>query len=175
MHTIKGFTLIELVIVIIILGILSATAIPKFVNLSRDARIAALNGIKGSLSSTSLLVEVKAKIENVETGSVEIEGNDVAVVNGYISGHWNDAWRYALHVGQDIEFTKISETCTKNAICGVGNQRSATGVSTTLTQSNVKGLVMLWFEGDKLSDLCFAFYYNPGDSEPTIGTVDIGC
>lgn len=40
----KGFTLIELVVVIIILAILAVTAAPKFINLSTDARIAALNG-----------------------------------------------------------------------------------------------------------------------------------
>ena len=47
----SGFTLIELVLVIIVLGILSATAVPKFINLKADARNAALSGMKGSLES----------------------------------------------------------------------------------------------------------------------------
>ncbi|AQS40416.1 prepilin-type N-terminal cleavage/methylation domain-containing protein [Shewanella psychrophila] len=62
----KGFTLIELVVVIIILGILAVTAAPKFINLQGDARESTLNGFRGALQGSNSLVFSKAAIAGEE-------------------------------------------------------------------------------------------------------------
>lgn len=62
----QGFTLIELVVVIIILGILAVTAAPKFINLQGDARLSALSGMKSAIQGANSLVYSKALIAGAE-------------------------------------------------------------------------------------------------------------
>lgn len=77
----KGFTLIELVVVIALLGILAAFAIPRFASLEREARSAVTQGLAGSVRSAAAM----AHGLNLATGvtPVNMEGNNIDIVNGY--------------------------------------------------------------------------------------------
>ncbi|MBY7818339.1 type II secretion system GspH family protein [Vibrio fluvialis] len=109
-----GFTLIELVVVIVILGILAVTAAPRFLNLQGDARSASLQGLQGAMKGAAGIVYGKSAIQGIEkseSGSISVDGKTVDVVYGYPAATTSGIGE-AMELDTTTEWTLSADTTT---------------------------------------------------------------
>lgn len=122
----QGFTIIELVVVIVILGILAAIAAPKFLNLQGDARRTVIQGVEGALRGAASIVHAKALIAGGDPASVTADGNTYTVSKRYpAAGSITTATGSIVQLNPAADFTLVTSGTPVNAV-EIRHARAAT-------------------------------------------------
>lgn len=130
-----GFTLIELIMVIVILGVLSAFALPRFANLGDEARSASINGLNGAVKAAANIAHAQWLADGGTAATVSLEGTNIAMVNGYPDNTAIALAAQALAADYTIDDTTSTTVTT---FTGIGATTAATCV-VTYTEAAANG------------------------------------
>lgn len=182
-HSNAGFTLIELVIAIIVLAILAAVALPRFINIKGDAETANIQGVEAALNSALSLVTARIEIDDAQA-SVEFSGDTIALTERMPVASAGTL-RSLLEITVPASWTRNWETipCQEPEFCILGNMYvGKTGyvevpghpLSSNGGQDRAS---YIWPTGYTLnSDGCYTFYINEASKKVThSGSVVDGC
>ncbi|MEO9495547.1 type II secretion system protein [Vibrio splendidus] len=134
-----GFTLIELVVVIVILGILAVTAAPRFLNLQDDAKDATLEGLAGAIQGSASIIYGKAAIEGFEStsGALSAGGSTINTTFGYPNATQNDITNIVQGIGDDFQFiSAVSGSTPAQVTFGIPNYTTNCVLYTQATNAN---------------------------------------
>ncbi len=123
----KGFTLIEMVIVIVVMGVLAAVAVPKFVSFSTDARVATMESLEGVVKTSANLVFAKSAVEGHEdeaSSAVEVAGNMVQTTFGFPVINAKGVDELAQILETDMPYELSQEVNGENGVILISNTKA---------------------------------------------------
>jgi MSHA pilin protein MshA len=165
----KGFTLIELVVVIVILGILAVTALPKFINLQDDANQSVMLSMKGAIATADKLIALKIRLNpnNLNPNKNRFtldDGQNIRIRGNFADGRWNNTFLYLLDFNDIAQVS--SNNCDDASLKWCVRQRGANwflnrGYSTLGTG---RGFVIFPLGKNVNQDRCYIYFLNQNDS-----------
>lgn len=151
----KGFSLIELVIVIVILGLLAATAIPRFLNVTEDAEDASVDGVAGGLATAVSFVRSQWEVDGRRNSNVVLDGARVQLDTrfGFPTGTAGNNNAAGMNVQRCSE---VFNTVLQNAPRNVLLTQDARGMRYTVSVENGAGGTVIDLNGNDVTaiDLC---------------------
>ena len=175
-----GFTLIELVVVIVILGILAATAAPKFMDLQGDARVSALSGLSGAVKSAINLSYSKAilkGVENQKSGKVCADNSSPCALKVILTYGKPAGTESGILRAMDIESEAFTESSSKDWVYSKIAATGKTPAILYIMQSGAASINKGNMDGTKDSSLC-ALKYTEATSvteNPKVEVLGKGC
>ena len=178
-----GFTLIELIIVIVILGILAVTAAPKFLDIQGDARASVVKGMEGAMQSASDIIHAKSLLDGTNASAAATlalkNGDNVQTDFGYARHDWDLAWINMLDANIEVLTSGActSEFCVDESQ-NIDADLTADGFTTLPAHSTVA--LIVYPNGTTNAGACYAYYIHneaatAEGEEPTIGSIATGC
>ena len=185
----KGFTLIELIITMIIIAILGATALPKFINLRDDANLAVMEGMRGALIAANDLtyMQILIKPENVNDQGTRFtldNGQVIKLRGGYPDARWHTTFVYLVDISSVTHISGSSSLCDADTDwCSMSRGPAWFEQRGYITSAETTGRGFVIFPSgfDNEQQACYVYFFTPNAADstnpkaPKVEVVDSDC
>lgn len=165
----KGFTLIELVVVIVILGILAVIALPKFMKIQDEAKQSVMLSMKSAIASADKLIALKILLNpdriNANQNIFTLDNNQNIRIRGKVAdGRWNITFSHLLDFSNTAMIT--SNNCDDASLKWCVRQRSANWFVNRgyATLGTGRGFIIFPFNNNVNDDNCYVYFLNQNNS-----------
>lgn len=182
----KGFTLVEMVIVMILLAMLSAIAIPKFIGLSKDANVSVMKSFQGALTSARDITYMSIQINPDRVGPDGLSfllssGEKIKLRGGYPDGRWDNTFAYLVDI-TNLTFIQEGVVCESETDWCVRNRPPVWFENNGITTVDDGRGFVIFPKGFNFNEqVCYVYYYTPNAADtttplkPIIGMLDSDC